>query len=215
MEDKVKDSIRFIQTWYQKYNNQAISTTSCGATASLMIDLISRSQCNIPIVFIDTGFLFEDTIDYFYRLRSIYNNLFFIRIRYDNDKDKFYSFADGSRKIDDTNSCCEINKVKALNDFIELNDIKCWFSALRRDQNSIRKDMEEFSRDKNGIYRVHPVIDWNSEEVFDYIKKRELPLHPLFDMGYQSIGCEPCTKKGSGRDGRWQGMQKTECGLHL
>lgn len=213
--DKVKNSTQIIQTWYQKYKNQAISTTSCGATASLMIDLVARSECPIPIVFIDTGFLFEDTIDYFQRLKNRYKELFFIRIREHNKKENFYENESGTKRIKDAEQCCAANKVKVLDDFIALNDIRCWFSALRHDQNSIRSDMSVFNRDSRGVYRVHPVIDWSHEEVFAYIKEHDLPLHPLYGMGYESIGCEPCTQKGYGREGRWRGEQKTECGLHL
>ncbi len=212
MSDNVEKSLSVIQEWYKKYNNQTIATTSCGATASLLIDLIHRSRCNIPVIFVDTGFLFEDTVEYFQRLRHMYRDLFFLRLKSNLDK---AAYMDKGGEIKDVERCCRDNKVIVLDEFLENNNIKCWFSALRKDQSNVREGMSPIQRDKRGIYKVLPVFEWSAQEVFTYIHERNLPLHPLFNQGYESIGCEPCTKAGSGREGRWSDTTKTECGLHL
>ncbi|MCT7528316.1 phosphoadenylyl-sulfate reductase [Aliarcobacter cryaerophilus] len=212
---KIEDSIKLIQIWYKKYSNQTISTTSCGATSSLLIDLISKSNCNIPIIFIDTGFLFEDTIDYYKRLRSLYPNLTFIKLTNNIDKTQYYKIEKNEIQILNIEKCCENNKINLLNKFLDENEIKCWFTALRRDQNNVRKDMNGVHRNDKGIYKVLPLLDWSSNEVFEYMEEFNLPYHPLFNLGYNSIGCEPCTKIGNNREGRWVNSSKTECGLHL
>lgn len=117
--------------------------------------------------------------------------------------------------IKDTTYCCKINKTDTLNNFLKSNNIKCWLSAPRKDQSQIREVMVEFEETKNGIHKVLPVLNWSAGEVFEYIKKNDLPLHPLYNLGYESIGCEPCTHQGKGREGRWKNEDKTECGLHL
>lgn len=215
MQSKEESAIKVIQNWYKKYKNQTILTTSCGATASLLIDLADKSKCNIPVVFIDTGFLFEETVDYYERLRAKYDKLFFVRLKEHNDKTVFYHIIDEKISITDTSYCCNVNKVDILKKFLIDNNIKCWLTALRKDQNDLREKLSEYQKNSDGIYKVSPVIDWSSEEVFDYIEKYNLPLHPLYNLGYESIGCSPCTHKGSGRKGRWKNEEKIECGLHL
>ena len=90
-------------------------------------------------------------------------------------------------------------------------------NGIRADQNANRKNMKIEQNGAFGCKRFHPVLDWNNKMIFDYIKKYNLPKHPLEAKGYLSIGCEPCTQKFSAendRSGRWAGLNKTECGLH-
>ena len=67
---------------------------------------------------------------------------------------------------------------------------------------------------KHGLWKVNPLADWSERDVWRYILANDIPYHPLHDRGYESIGCEPCTSPGPGREGRWAGTDKLECGLH-
>jgi phosphoadenosine phosphosulfate reductase len=108
--------------------------------------------------------------------------------------------------------CCHINKVRPL-DKIKKH-FKLWSSGLMRSQNSHRKNLNIFE-EKDGLLRFYPIIDVDVEQRNQYIKENKLDTNPLVFKGYHSIGCSHCTQKGSQREGRWVGLAKTECGLHI
>ena len=96
------------------------------------------------------------------------------------------------------------------------NDI--WINGVRADQNENRKQMRVIQESSYNTLRYHPMLEWTSRDVYQYMADHHLPAHPLEKKGYLSIGCEPCTRKfvdgGNERNARWFGMNKTECGLH-
>jgi len=114
-----------------------------------------------------------------------------------------------------TNYCCHINKILPLEPVLQEFDI--WITGVRADQNSNRKTMKEIMDGPFGIERYHPMLHWNSKEVWEYRQKHKLPSHPLEEQGYLSIGCAPCTSSvfDDERNGRWKGKGKDECGLHI
>lgn len=92
-----------------------------------------------------------------------------------------------------------------------------WINGIRADQNANRRNMKVEQPAPHDCLRFHPMLDWSNKMIYEYINEHDLPRHPLDDKGYQSIGCEPCTRKfdlNNERDARWFGMNKTECGLH-
>jgi phosphoadenosine phosphosulfate reductase len=96
-----------------------------------------------------------------------------------------------------------------------LGEVDAWITGIRREQASTRTAAPKLERDqKRGIWKVNPLADWSEKDVWSYIFKHDLPYHPLHDQGYGSIGCAPCTSPGEGREGRWAGQDKTECGIH-
>ena len=110
--------------------------------------------------------------------------------------------------------CCVDAKVAALE--LALADVDAWISGIRREQSTTRAAAPKFERDeRRGIYKLNPLADWSEKDVWRYIFEHDLPYHPLHDQGYASIGCVPCTQPGAGREGRWTGQDKTECGIHL
>ncbi len=110
-------------------------------------------------------------------------------------------------------SCCTAAKVDALGR--ALSDVDAWITGIRREQASTRTGAAKLERDEQrGIWKVNPLADWSEKDVWRYIAKHDLPYHPLHDQGYASIGCAPCTSPGEGREGRWAGQDKTECGIH-
>jgi phosphoadenosine phosphosulfate reductase len=109
--------------------------------------------------------------------------------------------------------CCGERKVAALES--ALAGLDAWVTGLRREQSPTRAGAPKLGWDeRRGLWKVSPLADWTDEQVWDYITEHDLPYNPLHDRGYASIGCAPCTLPGSGREGRWAGQDKTECGLH-
>jgi len=109
--------------------------------------------------------------------------------------------------------CCGERKVEALERMLE--GLDAWVTGLRREQSPTRAGAAKLGWDEaHGLWKVNPLADWTEEQVWDYLHEHDLPYNPLHDRGYASIGCAPCTRPGSGREGRWAGQDKTECGLH-
>jgi phosphoadenosine phosphosulfate reductase len=109
--------------------------------------------------------------------------------------------------------CCGQAKVAALEQALE--GLDAWITGLRREQAPTRTTAEEKVWDEaRDVWKVNPLVDWSERDVWGYIAEHDLPYNPLHDQGYASIGCAPCTLPGSGREGRWAGEDKTECGLH-
>jgi phosphoadenosine phosphosulfate reductase len=111
-------------------------------------------------------------------------------------------------------NCCGAAKVAALEQ--ALTDVDAWVTGIRREQGPTRADTPKVELDaRRQIVKVNPLADWTEKDVWRYIFEHDLPYNPLHDEGYASIGCAPCTLPGSGREGRWAGTEKTECGIHV
>jgi phosphoadenosine phosphosulfate reductase len=109
--------------------------------------------------------------------------------------------------------CCSIRKVEPLNR--ALADLDCWITGLRRDQSPTRANAPKLGWDESHeLWKASPLADWTDDDCWAYIAERGLPVNPLHQRGYASIGCTHCTQPGAGRDGRWSGLEKVECGLH-
>jgi phosphoadenosine phosphosulfate reductase len=110
--------------------------------------------------------------------------------------------------------CCGEAKVEALERGLE--GVEAWITGIRREQAPSRDAAPKLERDeRRGIWKVNPLADWSEKDLWRYINEHDLPYHPLHDEGYASIGCAPCTLPGGGREGRWAGQDKTECGIHV
>ena len=109
--------------------------------------------------------------------------------------------------------CCSIRKVAPLSR--ALAGLEGWITGVRRDQSPTRADTPKLGWDeRHELWKASPLADWSDDDVWAFIRERELPYNTLHDRGYASIGCSHCTQPGDGRDGRWAGFDKTECGLH-
>jgi phosphoadenosine phosphosulfate reductase len=110
--------------------------------------------------------------------------------------------------------CCSERKVAALQEALE--GLDAWITGLRREQAPTRAEVANVAWEPGrGMWKINPLADWTEGEVWSYIERHGVPYHPLHDQGYASIGCAPCTVPGAGREGRWAGSDKTECGLHV
>ena len=111
-------------------------------------------------------------------------------------------------------NCCSAAKVAALQRALE--GAAGWITGIRREQGPTRADAELIERDEGrGLWKYNPLAHWTDRDLWRRISERELPYNPLHDQGYESIGCAVCTQPGAGREGRWAGLDKTECGLHV
>jgi phosphoadenosine phosphosulfate reductase len=109
--------------------------------------------------------------------------------------------------------CCAIRKVEPLGR--ALADLDCWITGMRRDQSPTRASAPKLGWDeRHELWKANPMADWTDDDVWAYIRERELAVNVLHERGYASIGCTHCTRPGAGREGRWSGMEKAECGLH-
>ncbi|RFF27874.1 MULTISPECIES: phosphoadenylyl-sulfate reductase [unclassified Wenzhouxiangella] len=193
-----------------------IFVSSSFQTQSLpLLHIVSRHGAGIPVVFLDTGYLFPETLT-FRDAVAEQLGLEVINVRPSVPKSQQRT-ADGRLLFAaDTDKCCALNKVEPLAPYLRAYDI--WMSGVRADQSAVRSGFAKEQEGPHGIVRYHPMLDWTAREIYAYREAHDLPEHPLQQQGYLSIGCMPCTRPISAmaddRDGRWSGQSKTECGLH-
>jgi phosphoadenosine phosphosulfate reductase len=151
---------------------------------------------------IDTGVLFGETLDTWRR----FEQRFGVQIEAVDARSPGAPWTQ--------QRCCGEAKVEALER--ALDGAEAWITGIRREQAPTRAAAAKLEFDeRRGIWKVNPLADWTEKDIWRYITAHDLPYHPLHDQGYDSIGCSPCTLPGSGREGRWAGEDKTECGLHV
>jgi len=189
--------------------NEVMLTSSFAATSAFFLKLFSEANKNQKVFFIDTGYHFDDTLEYKNKLKLLYG-LNVISISALKEEHEFTTKDETWKKNPDF--CCSINKVKPL-DSIKKN-YKVWASGLMDWQSDHRSTLDIFEL-RGDILKFYPLLDITKEERDQYIKVHQLPFHPLVGKGYNSIGCKHCTVPGEDRSGRWNNNPKTECGLHL
>jgi phosphoadenosine phosphosulfate reductase len=210
--------ISLIKQYIEGYKEKGLklfSTSSFQTHSVVLLHILSRIDNTIPIYFINTGFHFPETIIYRDQVANLLN-LNLIDLHSNTSK---HMQKDASGKLlftSDPDFCCHLNKVQPLDSV--LADFDIWINGVRADQSDVRKRMKVEQPAPHGTMRFHPMLDWNSRMISQYLKEHKLPKHPLEASGYFSIGCEPCTRKFDAemieREGRWYGLKKTECGLH-
>lgn len=176
-------------------------------TDAVLIDLAVRVFAAVEVVFIDTGYHFQETLDTVEVVRRRYGLNLRIMTVAPHDEELWRS---------DPENCCSAVKVGQLDR--ALAGKAAWMSGLRRDEATSRAGAPFVSRDLRGLVKVNPIADWSEDQVEAYIAANDVPVNPLTSQGYPSIGCEPCTQPASSddpRSGRWAGRTKTECGLHI
>jgi len=187
-------------------------TSSFQAECMVLTHMLRTQQPDIPVLFLDTFHHFAETLKYRDEMTQAWG-LNLINLRAAEPRV-------GLWEADSTEACCARHKVGPLFSALEGYDV--WLTALRRDQSASRANLQEVEpfRLPSGkmIQRVAPLASWTAKDVWGYAKEHGIPLLPLYDLGYTSIGCEPCTSlpldPSNPRSGRWQG-QKLECGIHI
>jgi phosphoadenosine phosphosulfate reductase len=188
--------------------------SSFGGESAVLLHVLSRIDPSIPVIFLDTGRLFPETLEYRARLTE---HLGLSDVRTVAPDPARLSDKDPHRALWMTNPdlCCAIRKTEPLRRALEGFD--AWFTGRKRFQNSVRARLPAFEGDGRRI-KVNPLIAWSAGDLAAYAARYQLPEHPLVAKGYPSIGCVPCTSKVEPgedvRSGRWRGRDKTECGIH-
>ncbi|HEV7861548.1 MAG TPA: phosphoadenylyl-sulfate reductase [Acidimicrobiia bacterium] len=180
-------------------------TVACSMQDGVLVDLAARADPDVEVVFLDTGFHFGETLTTARRMKARYDlNLVTLRPR----------SAAETYDVDGTGACCAARKVAPLER--HLAGRSAWVTGLRRAESSSRAEARTVEWDAGrGIVKINPIVAWSDDEVERYIAEHDVIVNPLRDKGFASIGCAPCTVAGSGRDGRWTGDDRLECGLHL
>jgi len=198
--------------------------SSFGGEDSVIINMMVKINPKARFFTLDTGRLNPETYTIIDELSKKYNITFEVMFPDAKEVEEMVT-AKGINlfydSVENRHLCCGIRKVHPLRKM--LANLDGWITGIRRDQTSIRKNssMLEIDEKYNGIVKINPLIDWTWDQVWDYIKKNNVPYHKLLDKGYPSIGCEPCTraiKPGEDlRAGRWwwESNEHKECGLHM
>lgn len=170
--------------------------------ASVIMDMLVKIEPGARFFTIDNGALFDETHATRHALEE----------RYGVEVDAFdASSPDGSPLT--AENCCGEHKVAAFRRAVV--DVDGWISGLRREHSPERAGAAKLHWDeRHGLWKANPLADWSERDVWAYIDEHDVPYNPLHDRGYESIGCAICTQPGRGREGRWAGTDKTECGLH-
>ena len=188
--------------------SEVLLTSSFGGSSALILELFSKVNNAQKIHFIDTGYHFDETLKYKDQLSAALG-MDVISVHPDpsahelTKKEQWW--------IDRANDCCGVNKVDPLDAI--LPNYKVWVSGVMAYQTPQRAHFKIFE-ESNHLFKFHPIIDMDETEGNRLIAALQLPQHPLTFQGYGSIGCKYCTFQGKGREGRWTGSDKTECGLH-
>lgn len=218
MDIQVENTLHILSEYISTFEKEkrTIYASSSFQTQSIpLLHIIGTHFPQVKVVFLDTGFLFPETYAFKEYLEKFFNlEILTLKsaIPLAQQRDRQTGLFQYALNPD---YCCYINKVQPLDDFIQPGDV--WISGVRRDQTSVRKKMDTIEYRNNGVIKLHPMLEWNSRDIYQYIQKYNLPKHPLEKEGFVSIGCVPCTYKwtdGPERGGRWVGSKKTECGLH-
>jgi phosphoadenosine phosphosulfate reductase len=186
----------------EHFHPQLKTACSFQKEETVLAHMLSEIAPDAKLFTIDTGVLFPETLATW----KLFEERFGLPI-------EVIDASSGGEPWSREN-CCGQAKVDGLEQ--ALVGLEAWVTGIRREQSPTRANAAKLERDeKRGIWKVSPLADWTNKDIWNYIFAHDLPYNPLHDHGYDSIGCAPCTLPGSGRDGRWAGEDKTECGLHV
>lgn len=190
-----------------RHGERAVLLCSFQKEESVLLDELLRLDQGtgdaVRIVTIDTGVLFEETLQTW----RAFEQSFGVEI-------EVVDASSPGEPWSGPEHCCSVAKVAALER--ALSGAEAWITGIRREQSPTRADAELIERDEvRGLWKYNPLAHWTDKDLWRRIHERDLPYNSLHDRGYESIGCAPCTQPGSGREGRWAGTEKTECGIHV
>jgi len=204
---------RLLWAW-ETYKGKLAITSSFQTQSVALLHLISQSIPDIPVLFLDTGFHFPETLEFRDQLQEQLQ-LNIINVKPDIGHEGFRN-SYGNLYLTDPDLCCHINKTAPLQKTLQQFD--GWITGVRADQTKQRAEMKLFNLTDEGKVKICPILDWTRRDVWSYIDEHKLPEHPLFHKGFMSVGCAPCTRPvldpNDERSGRWADSCKTECGIH-
>jgi phosphoadenosine phosphosulfate reductase len=198
------DAQEVLEHMVREYHPRLYVACSFQKEASVILDMLVRIEPQARFFVLDTGVLFEETYETWQRVER----------RYGIAIDRYRGEWVDGLWARDPDACCGMRKVEPLAE--ALSHVDAWITGLRRDQSPARAGTPKLGWDaRHDKWKAAPLADWSEKEVWRYLAEHDVPYHPLHDRGFTSIGCTHCTVPGAGRDGRWAGTDKIECGLHL
>jgi phosphoadenosine phosphosulfate reductase len=171
---------------------------------AVLLDLLFELEPDARVFALDTGVLFPETYEVWRKVEQRYGTVI----------EAWRGEWVEGLWAQDPGRCCHLRKVEPLGR--ALAPLDAWITGLRREQSPTRANARKLEWDEpHGLWKLNPLADWTEKDVWARIAERDLPYNALHDQGYASIGCTHCTAPGAGREGRWAGLDKTECGLHV
>jgi len=218
LDNQIDEAATLIRDTLSRDSAHACVTSSFQAECMVLVDLVVAQQPDIPVLFLETGYHFPETYAYRDQMTERFHlNLVNLssNLTVAEQESQF-----GILHQSAPDRCCGIRKVEPL--FRGLKDYGVWFTALRREQSPTRANLQTVDHFKlptgKQLLKVSPLAAWTNADVWSYLKRRGIPVLPLYDNGYSSIGCAPCTTPPADpenlRSGRWGG-RKLECGIHI
>ena len=201
---------------YAEFGDRLCLTCSWQKQSSALVHMVSELGLDIDVIELDTHLFFRESYEtrealvQRYGLKLLRPDIITVAQQHREEGPNLWER--------DPDRCCHIRKVEPLLRVLEPYD--SWISGIRRDQSPSRADTPKVQwSDRYGVWKIHPLADWDEKRVWSYIQVNEIPYNPLHDVGYRSIGCIPCTRPTrpdeEERAGRWAGSDKLECGIHL
>lgn len=190
--------------------------SSFGAESAVLLDLVARVDPATPVVFLDTGKLFPETLAY-RDLLADRLGLTDVRSIKPDPNDELRHDPNGTLWSYEPDLCCHMRKTEPL--AVALDGFDSWITGRKRFHGGRRSDLSTIELDgATNKIKVNPLAPWSAEDIQSYVAERDLPAHSMVSQGYLSIGCVPCTRPvqpgESARSGRWAWLDKTECGIH-
>lgn len=214
-EDK---SIEEVLAWaVPQFAPHIAMTSSFGAEGVVLMDHLVKLGLKLPVIYLDTGYHFAETNELKDRLQDHFGLEIIVQQAALTVEEQAVQYGDNLYERD-SDACCRMRKVEPLKQ--ALSNLDAWLAALRRDQSPSRANIQVVEWNaKHNLVKLNPLATWTRKDVWNYTLKHKLPYHRLYDEGYTSIGCWPCTKRVEAgaheRSGRWAGQGKVECGIHL
>ena len=199
----------------ETFGDSLALVSSFGAESAVLLDLVAKVKKDMPVLFLDTGMLFGQTLDY---RRNLAERLGLTNVRDLRPAYNDLATEDPEAKLwqTDTDACCNIRKVLPLDR--ALADFDAWITGRKRFHGGDRLSLPVVEEAGDQV-KFNPLANWGKDELDAYAAEHDLPAHPLVAQGFPSIGCWPCTEPAEDGDdtraGRWKGLDKTECGIHL
>jgi phosphoadenosine phosphosulfate reductase len=205
-----------IMMWAVNHFWPEIAMSSSFQTQSMpLLHMVTSLKRGIPVFFLDTGYHFWETLMFREKIASEWQ-INVIDLYRDSRWDVFAKQNTRSLPLADPNLCCYLHKVQPMQK--ALKDVRAWISGIRRDQTAVRANAKILELQEDGLLKINPLLNWTKADVRKYMEENHLPAHPLYEKGYRSVGCAPCTVaigvNDDERAGRWAGRGKVECGLH-
>lgn len=212
-----KKPLEIIEWAVQEFSPRIAMTSSFGPESGTLLHMVSRVSRDVPVLFLETGYHFPETLEYRRQLAELFGLTRVLDLKADPEKKaEVVAAYDGRPYEANPDLCCQINKVEPLAGAIK--QYAAWMSGIRRHQTDQRRSIRFVEEYEGGIYKISPLADFTSRDAWWYMKEHKIPPHPLWEKGYFSIGCWPCTRPVQAgddeRSGRWAGKGKTECGIH-